>query len=567
MATPREELERLRALAAQQAPIQQAPQQVAQLTPRQELEQLRALSQQQAPPVEQPSFPGATVIEPLATLATGAIAEPIAGLAGVARAAFAPSPEEAVRRGAETVAETRKALTFQPRTEAGQAALKTVGGILAPVGEALQGVETFLGDEIFEATGSPALAALAATLPTIAIEAIGLASTKGIVRGATRTKTLAKNRALKQAVVDAAPDIDQIKTASRAVYKELDDSGVRLLPKAYDGLNNRVQQAVKKAGFDPDITPKTAAALNRLASEKGQVHTLTEIDTLRKVAQKAASSLEPADASLGAIMIDEIDTFLDVVKPEAFARGAVKAKDVTPKFKVARELWGRARRSELINEAFEKAKNQASGFENGLVTQFRTILNNKKKARFFKPKELEVMREVVRGTTGANIAKAIGRFGFSEGHATNILGGSIGIAGGAALGGPAGAVAVPLIGQVSRKLAQKLTRGKAEFTDIIVRAGDNANDIAKAYLSRVPKAQRSASELSELLLRPDTAIEQLGISKNAFMREAAEIAQGRRVLQAVGQAATVGTPGAIQTQRQEIPRATLKLGLAPEQRR
>ncbi len=495
---------------------------------------------------EQPSFTGAGLIEPAATLISGAIAEPVAGLAGIAQS-INPFAEQGA--GARAVEATREALTFRPRTQAGQESLQAVGGALAPVGEALQAAETFLGDETFEATGSPALAAAAATLPTAVIEAIGLASTKGVIKGAARTKALAKNKAVRKAVVDAVPDIDQIKDASRAVYKELDDSGVRLLPKAYDGLNNRVQQAVNKAGFDPDLTPKTAAVLNRLASEKGQVHTLTDIDTLRKVAQNAASALEPADARLGAIMIDEIDTFLDVVKPEAFARGAVKAKDVTPKFKVARELWGRARRSELINEAFEKAKNQASGFENGIVTQFRTILNNKKKSRFFKPKELEVMKEVVRGTPGANIAKAIGRFGFSEGHATNILGGSIGVAAGASLGGAPGAVAVPLIGQVSRKLAQKLTRGKAELADIIVRAGNDADDIARAYMSKVPKAQRSASELSELLLRPDIAIDQLGISKNSFIREAAEIAQGQRVLKAVGEAATVAAPGAIQTQR------------------
>ena len=94
MATPREELEQLRALVAQQAPVQ--PQQVAQLSPRQELEQLRALSQQQAP--EQPSFPGASFIEPAATLISGAIAEPVAGLAGLARTAIS-GPEA----GAEAV--------------------------------------------------------------------------------------------------------------------------------------------------------------------------------------------------------------------------------------------------------------------------------------------------------------------------------------------------------------------------------------------------------------------------------------------------------------------------------
>lgn len=497
--------------------------------------------------VEQPSFPGAAVIEPAATLVSGAIAEPIAGLAGLAKAAFAPSPEEAVRRGAEAVESTREALTILPKTEAGQRALQTVGGVLAPVGEALQGVETFLGDETFEATGSPALAAAATTLPTIVIEAIGLAGGKGFLKKASQTRKLAKNRAVKQAVVDAAPDIDQIKDASRAVYKELDDSGVKLKSKSFSSLENRIRTEVNKAGFDPDLTPKTAAVLNRLKSERGKAKSLTEIDTLRKVAQNAASAIEPADARLGSIVIENIDSFLDTVPEAAFAfeRGKDVAKSLTPKYKVARELWGRARRSELINEAFDKAKNQASGFENGIVTQFRTILNNKKKSRFFKPKEIKVMREVVRGTTGANIAKAIGRFGFSEGHATNIIGGSLGVAGGAALGGAPGAVAVPVIGQVSRKLAQKLTRGKAEFADIVVRAGDNANDIAAAYLSKVPKKARSSAELSELLLRPDIALEKLAISKNPLMREAAEIAQGTRALKAAAAVTAGGAPGAI----------------------
>lgn len=489
------------------------------------------------PRLEEPSFAGASIIEPAATLISGAIAEPIAGLAGIAQA-INPFAEEGA--AAEAVEATRQALTFQPKTEAGQESLKTIGGFLAPVGRVLQDAEQFLGDETFEATGSPVLAAAATAIPTAIIEGIGLASAKGMIRGASKTRAASRNRAIRKSIVDAAPDIEQIKDVSRAVYKELDNSGVRLLPKAFDGLNNRVQQAVKKAGFDPDLTPKTAAVLNRLTSEKGQIHTLTEIDTLRKVAQNAASALEPADARLGAIIIDEIDTFLDIVKPEAFAKGAVKAADVTPKFKVARELWGRARRSELINEAFEKAKNQASGFENGIVTQFRSILNNKKKARFFKSQEIKAMQDVVRGTTTANLAKAIGRFGFSEGHATNILGGSIGVAGGAAVGGPVGAVTVPLVGQVSRKLAQKLTRGKAEFADIIVRAGNNAEEIASAYIRRVPKKARTSSELSELLLRPDIALENIATSNNRLLSEAAEIARGQRILNSIFTAGTAG---------------------------
>lgn len=487
-------------------------------------------------PKEEESFFGAGVIEPAATILSGAIAEPLAGLIGLA------GTFGGAEQGAEAVEATRKALTYQPRTTAGKEGLQAVGEVFAPVGRVLQEAETFLGDETFEATKSPALAAAAATIPTAIIEVLGLAASKGVIKGATKTRRIAKNRAFKQATVEAAPDIDQIKAASRGIYKELDESGVFIKPEAYDRMVSAIETSVKKAGFDPDIAPKTAAALNRIKSEVDQVHSLTEVDTLRKIAQSAASTIDPSDARLGSVIIDTIDQTLDTITPESFTKGTVRASEVAPKYRIARELWGRAKRSELINEAFEKAKNQASGFENGIVTQMRQILNNKKKSRFFKPQEIKIMQEVVRGTTPTNIAKLIGRLGFSEGHATNILGGAAGVAGGAAIGGPVGAVTVPLVGQVSRKLAQKLTRGKAEFADIIVRAGENADEIVKAYLRKVPKAQRTSAELSELLLRPDIAIADLMTSESRFIREAAEITQGQRALLAASIAPGVREP-------------------------
>lgn len=487
--------------------------------------------------------PAATVIEPLLTVATGAIAEPIAGLAGIVQGI---NPFAEPGAATEAVEATREALTFQPRTEEGKRGLQALGSVLQPVGDVLQASEKFLGDSTLEATGSPALAAAAATIPTALLEVLGVAATKGALKTKSNLKEAAKTKEVTRAIVSAAPDIDQLKDVARSVYKELDESGVTLKPKAYSSLVGKVEQAVRKAGFDADLTPKTASVLKRLRSEIGKPQSLTQVDTLRKVAQNAAKSIEPAEAALGSIIVDNIDSFLDASSSSVFTKGTVKAADIGPKYKVARELWGRARRSELINESFEKARNQASGFENGLVTQFRGILNNKKKSRFFKPKELEAMQKVVRGTTTGNIAKVIGRLGFSEGHATNIIGGSLGIAGGAAVGGPIGAVAVPLIGQVSRKLAQRLTKGNAEFADIVVRAGNSAEEIASAYLDNTPRKLRSSEELSQLLSRPDIALDNLIVAKNPLLRDAAEIAKGSQIIAAVS-----AVPGAIQATQDE----------------
>jgi hypothetical protein len=495
------------------------------------------------PPVADDGTSVLSVVEPAVTLATGAIAEPIAGLAGIAQAV---NPFAEPGAGARAVEATREFITVKPQSEEGQRGLEAVGEVLQPVADVLQTSEKFLGDETFKATSSPVLAAAATTIPTLLLELIGVAGAKGSLKTAENLKAASNSRQVKKAVVSAAPDIEQIKDISRGVYKELDDSGVSLQPKAFKGMVNRINQAVRKSGFDEDLTPKTASVLRRLESELGTAPTLTQVDTLRKVAQNAAKSLEPADAALGSIIVDNIDSFLDIVSPTAFKKGTLTAAEITPKFKVARELWGRARRSELINESFEKAKNQASGFENGLVTQFRSILNNKKKSRFFKKGEIEAMQQVVRGTTTGNIAKVIGRLGFTEGHATNILGGLAGSAAGAAVGGPIGAVAVPVIGQVSRKLAQKLTRKNAEFADTVIRAGSNAEGIARAYIDATPKKLRTSAELSELLSRPDIALDNLVVAKNPLLREAAEIAQGNKILAAVTTA-----PGAIESATQQ----------------
>ena len=119
------------------------------------------------------------------------------------------------------------------------------------------------------------------------------------------------------------------------------------------------------------------------------------------------------------------------------------------------------------------------------------------------------MKEVVKGGPAENIAKALGKLGFSEGQSTSMLLGSLGVAGGAAVGGAPGAVAVPLIGQMSKTLAQKLTRNKAAGADMIVRAGKDGREITKAYLKATKPGERSAAELTELLLRPGVGLEKV----------------------------------------------------------
>lgn len=456
------------------------------------------------------------------TIGSAAVAEPVSGFAGIA-GGLLPGEEG---QAAEWVKGTREALTYKP-TKAGMEKLQEVAEVIEPVGKAIQNLEQGLGEFVYSKTDSPALAAAATTIPTLVTEALGIVLGKTVASASRKVKQLKSQGKIAREIKKAAPEVQALKDAARDLYDEIDNAGAIVKKGAYKNLSQLIKRQTKKAGLDPDISPKAAKAVRRLEELEGQQVTITELDTLRKVAQGAANSIEPVEKALGARIINSIDDFLEKVGPEQLdIPNNADMLNISKKYKAARNLWGRARKSELLGEAFSKARIQASGFENGLRIQFRSILNNKKTRKFFNEKELAEMKRVVEGGKVENAAKLVGRLGFSEGGATNIVGSLLGAGGGAYVAGPGGAIFVPLIGQVSRKLAQRMTRGSAEFADAVIRAGNNAKEITKAYLKNTPRSQRTPNELSQLLLEKDIDITKL--PDTPLNRSAAEMVRIKR---------------------------------------
>lgn len=453
-------------------------------------------------------------LETAGTIASSIVAEPIAGLAGIAQG-LNPFSEEGA--AAEAVESTRQALTYQPRTEQGQESLQTVGEFMQPVGEAFESAENYLGDAVYEATGSETLAAAATTIPTLATEILGIASAKGMTKLDKARKAAAENRVIARSIEEAAPSADKLKNLASGLYKEIDDTGAVLDSRAYQNLVNRLERvALQQFDIDPTIDPKSFAALEKAKRLAGNDIPLSEVDKLRKVTNRALLSSDE-DKAIAMTMIDTIDEFVDSLTPNQMVAGADAAQGIGKKLGLARNLYGRAKRSELITDAVEKARNTASGWENGIRIELRKILNNKKQSKFFSKADKDALEQVIQGTKGANIAKTIGRLGWSEGQATNMLGstvaagmgGAAGSAAGGFLGGGIGAFVVPGIGQVSKQVAQRLTRGNAEFADAVIRAGKDAKKIVAAYNKHTPKKQRSPEELSELLIRNDVDLNRL----------------------------------------------------------
>lgn len=163
-----------------------------------------------AVPQERSSFMDEVIggAEGALALGTGMIAEPLAGLAGIAEAANPWAQEGA---SADMVEKVRNMLTYQPKTREGGQAIAGVGEALDPLVRKLQYLKEHLGDDAFEATGSPELAAMVSTLPEATLELLGAGG------GRRAALTAAQDEPVRQAQ----------RAAQRALKESEDLTGIR----------------------------------------------------------------------------------------------------------------------------------------------------------------------------------------------------------------------------------------------------------------------------------------------------------------------------------------------------
>ena len=207
--------------------------------------------------------------EAIAAIGTGAIAEPVAGIAGIG-ATIMGGPEE----GQKVIEQTREAMTYKPKSQAAKESLiglgekvkAAIGAVNYPIsglagltelatgqgmeqaGQTIEGIQEeglgkTLGQRTLEETGSPMLAAGAESLPTAAMELIGL---KGLQKVRKGTRLL-----------------DDAGQPTKELRKALDKKGL-----SYDDLTPEAKQSLPTIA-DPKLLP--GADVLPQASEKALI--------------------------------------------------------------------------------------------------------------------------------------------------------------------------------------------------------------------------------------------------------------------------------------------------------
>lgn len=215
------------------------------------------------------------------SMLTGAVAEPVAGVAGLASLPF-----QGAEGAAQTVEGVRESMTFQP-SQAGQETLQQVGEFVAPVVEPVTSAIDAAADWVLDVTGSPAAATVVKTAPAAIAEFVGL---RGLQSLRTGTRLL-----------------DDAGRPTRALDRILDKQGL-----VYDNLTPEAKQAIPEFA-----TPK---ALPSPKSERGAAGELALIEQIKSGGRDdALAGLKVTGNRL------EVDKFGQEAVKQGFDPGFVQA--------------------------------------------------------------------------------------------------------------------------------------------------------------------------------------------------------------------------------------------------
>lgn len=302
-------------------------------------------------------------------------------------------------------------------------------------------------------------------------------------------------RAARKAADEAisnAPSAAELRAASSGLYESVGKRGVTIKESAFTPLVDDIAVTTREMGIDPDLTPRSVAALRRLTDAAGEDITWKDLETLRRVTSIASTAVDPNDRRVAGAIVQKVDDFvLNLVDGDLTSGTAAGLSD---DLKEARTLWQRMRGNERVTGAMEAAKDAASGYENGLRIEFRKLIKDRKFYSSLAKPEQDAIRQVVRGTTAGNILKRVSRLSFGSGAQTNFLGASVGSGAaasiGGALAGPAGAAvgaaATPLVGHMAGRAAERSTEAAALRAGGLIAAGRDA--YANALANSAPPA-------------------------------------------------------------------------------
>lgn len=266
----------------------------------------------------------------------------------------------------------------------------------------------------------------------------------------------------------APPTTLDIKAQAGDMYKAADQAGVIVKNDSFKNFSDNLQKHIADEGLSKRLHSGALGALQDIeeAATSGQPITLKGIDLLRQnVGDVAATAGTSGERRLAGIMRDKMDDYLQSIDSNHVLAGDPQA--ATQVLSQARDVWSTYKKSALIDDLIDGAKNRsnftASGYENGLRTEFRALAQNNDKMRGFTQDERDAIHQIVRGGPMDNFFRGAGRF-VSRGPVSAGL-----TVGATALGGPVAGAGVAAGAEGARWAATRGTLNNIESLQNLIK--------------------------------------------------------------------------------------------------
>jgi hypothetical protein len=195
------------------------------------------------------------------------------------------------------------------------------------------------------------------------------------------------------------PGVEALQKSSSALYKEAKQAGVVIKDPAYKTFAASAKDIADEFGIDPDLHPRSSAALKRIQNENGGDVSLNKLQILRKIAGDATEATDKPDRTIARRLLDHVDDFAEKLDASQIAAGdAPKAMALLNK---ARTTWQQAARGDTIEKLIAKARQNAGPLKTNLDdayrTQFRKLANNERGIARFTEEQQQAIKHVAFG--------------------------------------------------------------------------------------------------------------------------------------------------------------------------
>lgn len=336
-------------------------------------------------------------------------------------------------------------------------------------------------------------------------------------------------RQVEPLVREAAPSTKELRGASTALYKQIEDMGIVFSESATQRVAKELEQIATKEMLtnmrgESALAGQYKKALDILTA-KGP-YTGTSFGVMDKLRASFNDIAKGGDneARIAKLFAEAIDNKL--MSPDAdvdptadfsnlLGNGDVFTpelkKTVAPTLSTARALWRRAKVGELVEVAIKDAQIASMGrggqeYETAILNNFRNILRNPSPDTPLSETEKKLIAGTIQGGGIRRTLETMQKFGVQSNDYVKTLimmtvAGAIAQGTGvtpAVMGGVAATAASKALSVAAGSIASRVLRTDANTLSAMVRAGPNAQAITRIYMSKVPEAERNAVELSAL---------------------------------------------------------------------